>query len=213
MSLLHVVQPLLHTYGYPLIFVLLTVECAGLIAPGETVLLAAALFAAHGKMNIFAVVACAMAGGIAGNLIGYGIGRRFGRTLLVRHGHRIGLNARRQALGRYLFAHHGGKVVFFSRFTALLRSFAGVMAGTNAMPFRAFLLWTVLGGIVWPSVHGFGAYALGNAAKKLSTPVSFTLGTTAVVALLLAIRLAKRNEHRMTEAALRWERGHASAGG
>jgi membrane protein DedA with SNARE-associated domain len=203
---MHGIAHLLHHYGPALIFGVLTLECAGVILPGETVLITASLYASHGHISILLVVGLASSGAIAGNLLGYGIGRYLGETVLVRHGPRIGLTARRLALGRYLFARHGGKMVFFSRFAAVLRSFAALLAGANLMAWRPFLLWTVVGGIVWPCLIGFSVFLLGNAAKNLSGPASVVFGVTAAGAIVTALILAKRNEGRLTEAALRWER-------
>jgi membrane protein DedA with SNARE-associated domain len=196
---------LLHLYGYPLIIGMIALECAGLLVPGETVLLAASLFASHGHLNIFLVVASACLGAVIGNLAGYGLGRLLGHTLLAHYGGRVGLTRPRLAVGRYLYALHGGKMVFFGRFGVILRSFSPVLAGANDMPARPFFWWTVAGGIAWPSIHGFGAYLLGNAAKRVSGPASFAFGITAVVAIALVIWFARRNEHHLTAAALRWE--------
>ena len=203
---MHTIAHLLHQFGPALIFGVIALECAGIILPGETVLITAALYASHGHISIFLVVGLAAAGAIAGNIVGYLIGRWLGETLLARHGWRIGLNNRRLALGRYMFARHGGKMVFFSRFAALLRSFAALLAGANMMRWRPFLLWSVVGGFAWPCVTGFGVFMLGNAAKRLSGPASIIFGLTAVAAILVALALAKRNEDRLTEAALNWER-------
>ena len=119
-------------------------------------------------------------GAILGNISGYAVGRLVGETVLARHGWRIGLNGRRLALGRYMFARHGGKMIFFSRFAALLRSFfSALLAGANMMKWRPFLLWSVVGGFAWPSLSGFGVFLLGNAAKRLSGPASIAFGITA----------------------------------
>jgi membrane protein DedA with SNARE-associated domain len=204
--MMHEIAHLLHQYGPVLIFAVIAVECAGVILPGETVLITASLYASHGHINIFLVVALAAAGAIAGNVAGYLLGRLLGETLLARHGWRVGLTARRLALGRYLFARHGGKMVFFSRFAAVLRSFAGLLAGANLMRWRYFLLWTVIGGIAWPATIGFAVFLLGNAAKRLSGPASIVFGVLAAGCILGAILLARRNEERLTEAALHWQR-------
>jgi membrane protein DedA with SNARE-associated domain len=77
------------------------------------------------------------------------------------------------------------------------------------MPWRSFLLWTVVGGIAWATTIGFGAFWLGNKAKQLTGTASlaFAAGTIALIALI--IYLARRNEHRLTEQALAWERASA----
>jgi membrane protein DedA with SNARE-associated domain len=203
---MHTIGHLLHQYSYALIFGIIALECAGIILPGETVLVTASLYAAHGHLNILLVLASAAAGATLGNVVGYTLGRLVGQRVLAQHGWRIGLNDRRLALGRYMFALHGGKMVFFSRFAAVLRSFTAVLAGANLMAWRPFLLWSVAGGIVWPCVTGSVVFALGNAARQLSGPASIVFGLVAAIVVLIALVLARRNEDRLTEAALHWER-------
>jgi membrane protein DedA with SNARE-associated domain len=196
---------LLHLYGYPVITVMLAIECAGILVPGETLMLAAALLASHGHMNIWLVVASAACGAVLGNVGGFAIGRTLGHTLIAKHGGRLGLTPNRMALGRYLFACHGGKMVFFGRFGTFLRSFCPVLAGANDMKWRPFLIWTLTGAVAWPAVHCFTVYLLGNAAKRLSGPASIAFGITALIAIVTVLWLAKRNETRLTQAALRWQ--------
>ena len=208
--MMHTMMHLLHQYSYALIFGVITLECAGIILPGETVLITAALYASHGHLSIVLVLASAAAGAMLGNLIGYSIGRLVGQRVLASHGWRIGLTDRRLTLGRYMFALHGGKMIFFGRFAAILRSFAALLAGANLMPIRPFLLWSLAGAIAWPSVTGLVVFALGNAARRLSGPAGIVFGLVAASVILVALILARRNEDRLTEAALRWER-HGSA--
>ncbi len=205
LTMLHFFQHMLHQYGYGVITLSLMLECSGVAAPGEIVLLAASLAASHGHLNIYLVVAYACLGAILGNFVGYTIGRKLGHALIVRYGPTIGLTPRRQAVGRFLFARHGGKVVFLGRFTAFLRPFAALLAGANDMPLRPFAVWTVAGGIAWPCLHGFTTYALGNYAKQFSGPVTLVFSTVVLIGLGLMIYLARRNEHRLEAAALRWQ--------
>ncbi len=209
--MIHTLQHLLHAYGYPVLIGLVALECAGLLVPGETMMVAASLLAAHGHLNIYLVLLSAGAGGIIGNVAGYFIGRAVGHRLLARHGWRIGLTARRLSLGRYLFARHGGKVIFFSRFISVLRSFAAPLAGANDMPWRPFLAFTVAGAIAWPATYGFAAFWLGSAVKRLSGPASVAFGAVVVLAIVLVIIFARRHESQLTEAALRWETHHENA--
>jgi membrane protein DedA with SNARE-associated domain len=86
--------------------------------------------------------------------LGFWVGRTFGQRLLARWGHLIGLDERKLKLGQYLFMQHGGKIVFFGRFVALLRAFAAILAGVNRLsPFR-FFMWNAAGGIVWALTRG-----------------------------------------------------------
>jgi membrane protein DedA with SNARE-associated domain len=102
-----------------------------------------------------------------------------------------------------LFRKYGGGVVFIGRFVAFLRTFAAVLAGANRMPWHTFLLWNSLGGIAWTSLYGFGAYSLGDAAKRISGPAGLGLAVIGGVTLLAAIIFVKRNERRLMEDARR----------
>jgi membrane protein DedA with SNARE-associated domain len=201
----HFFRHLLHDYGYGAITLSLMIECAGVPAPGELVLLTASLAASRGHFNIYLVVAYASLGAILGNALGYTIGRKLGHALIVRYGPRVGLTPSRQAVGRFLFARHGGKVVFLGRFTAFLRPFAALLAGANQMPRRPFAIYTIAGGIAWPCLHGFGTYALGTLAQKFSGTVTLVFSTVVLIGLGLMIYLARRNEHKLEAAALRWQ--------
>jgi membrane protein DedA with SNARE-associated domain len=202
---MHHLDHLLHIYGYPVITVMLTLECAGILVPGETLMLAASLLASHGHLSIWRVIVAAAAGAALGNTGGYVIGRVLGHQLVGKYGNRIGLTPARMALGRYLFACHGGKMLFFGRFAAILRSFCPVLAGANDMRWRPFLIWTVAGAIAWPSIYCSTVFWLGSAAKRLSGPANIAFGVTALIAIVVVLWLAKRNETRLTQAALRWE--------
>ena len=201
---------MVHAYGYPAITGMIALECAGLIVPGETLMLAAAYMASRGHLSIWLVILAAAGGAIIGNAIGFGIGKWLGHRVLARYGARIGLTSRRLALGRYLFACHGGKMVFFGRFGTGLRSFTAVLAGANDMPTRPFVVWSIAGAIAWPSLHCLTVFLMGRAAERLSGPASIAFGATALGAIVMVLWLAKRSEDRLTEAALRWQH-HESA--
>ncbi len=98
-----------------------------------------------------------------GDNFGYLIGRWAGIPLLRGIGTHVGLTDRRLDLSRYLFKTQGGKVVFVGRFIAILRTFVALFAGANHMEWKTFLLWNAVGGVVWATLYGGGAYLLGNA--------------------------------------------------
>jgi membrane protein DedA with SNARE-associated domain len=163
---------LIATYGYALVAVIVGLESMGLPVPGETTLVTAAIYAGttH-RLSITFIVVAAIAGAIAGDNIGYAIGRRFGYRLLLRYGHRLRMNAPRIKLGQFLFDRHGGKVVFFGRFIAVLRTLAAVLAGANVMPWRRFLFFNAAGGVVWATAYGMAAYVLGGQFERVRGPL------------------------------------------
>ena len=203
---MHFAHHLIHQYGASVISLAVGVECAGLLFPGETIFFGAAIYASTtGRLSIVSVILAAIVGAILGNIVGFIIGRQIGGPVLARHGWRVGLTARRLALGRYLFREHGGKVVFFCRFLSVLRSFNALLAGASCMRWAPFLGWTVAGGIAWPCVHGLFAYILGDAASRLSGRFQVVLAVVTVGVVLWVLRFVKRNETRLEEIAMRSE--------
>jgi membrane protein DedA with SNARE-associated domain len=177
------VDHLVQTFGYPLLFVLVMSEAGGVPIPGETALIAAAILASQGKLQIELVIAFAAAAAIIGDNLGYVIGRKGGRWLLKRPGifHRQRLQV--LAVGEPFFARHGPKAVFFGRFVLGLRVWASWLAGATRMHWRAFVMWNALGGICWASAIGLIAYFVGHSAS--STVEAF--GLYGLAAVLLAI--------------------------
>ena len=149
------------------------------------------------------MIVAAACGAILGDNIGFWIGREGGYRLVRRYGHYIGLDERKLKLGLYLFRQHGGKVVFFGRFVAVLRAFAAFLAGTNRMPWPRFFLFNALGGIVWASLYGTGGYLLGNNIHRLTGPVGRITIVLAVLLIFVLLVIVRRNEHRLEEEAER----------
>ena len=129
-----VLDDLLTNFGYLAVFATIAIESLGIPAPGETMLVTAAVYAgATGNLLIEGVIVAAAAGAIIGDNIGYAIGRRGGFRLLLRHGHKLRIKESHLKIARYVFERHGGKVVFFGRFIAILRTYAAFLAGVAHM--------------------------------------------------------------------------------
>src|SRR5215813_7873090 len=169
------VKQLIATYGLIVVGVIVGLESMGLPVPGESELVAAALYTSQHEHHIAGVVAAAAMGAIVGDNIGYWIGREFGYRLLLRYGSAIGLSTSKIKLGQYLFLRHGGKVVFFGRFVAVLRVIAALLAGVNRMEWHRFLFANAAGAILWAGAVGFAAYAFGRAILDVGKPIGIAL--------------------------------------
>jgi membrane protein DedA with SNARE-associated domain len=144
---------LISHYGYAAVGVVIGLESMGIPLPGETMLVLAAIYAAtHSDLQISGVIGAAALGAILGDNVGYWLGREFGYPLLLRYGRYLGVSETRIKLGQYLFLRHGGKVVFFGRFIAVLRVLAAFLAGVNRMEWKSFLIANATGGVVWSTV-------------------------------------------------------------
>jgi len=197
-------MPLIREHGVLVVGVVTMLESMGVPLPGESLVIAGALYAAttH-EIGIVSWVAAAAIGAVLGDNLGYLIGHEVGLRLIRRYGRHIGLTEARIKLGRYLFQRHGSKVVFFGRFIALLRTFTALLAGANAMEWRRFLLFNALGGTAWASLYGFGAYFLGQQVEQLEGPLAIALGIVTAIAIGAVIIVLHREEGRLQEAASR----------
>jgi len=189
------IEHLISHYGYAAIAGVVGLESMGLPLPGETMLVVSAIYAGtHSDLHIAGVIGAAALGAILGDNVGYWLGREFGYPLLLRYGRYVGLAETRIKLGQYLFLRHGGKVVFFGRFIALLRVLAAFLAGVNRMEWKTFLAANAAGGVLWSLVYGLGAYLFGAALFHAHRPVTIALVIVGLVILAVAFRYVRGHE-------------------
>jgi membrane protein DedA with SNARE-associated domain len=168
---------------YVLVGVVIGLESLGIPLPGEIVLVSSALLASqHGEIDPLVLGACASAGAIIGDSIGYAIGRKGGRPLLTRLGGRFPRHFSEQhiATAERSFEKWGMWAVFFGRFVALLRIFAGPLAGVLRMPYWKFAIANILGGILWAGGTAAVVYYVGVVAEAWLKRFSW-LGLVAAV--------------------------------
>jgi len=153
----------------------------------------AAAFAGQGTLDLFGVIAAATAAAIFGDNCGYWVGREFGFPLLARVAPVLRLEEGKLKVAQYLFLQHGGKIVFFGRFVAILRTFAAFLSGVNKLPWERFLIFNAAGGVIWASVFGVGGYMLGKAFEHYARPVGIAALACAVVGAYLASKFIARH--------------------
>lgn len=194
----HIVTDLVMRFGYIAVFLLIFFECAGIPLPGEFTLVSAAVFVGttH-RLEISYVIAAAAAGAVLGGNFGFWIGRRYGFALLHSYGHYVHLTERRLKIGQWLFRKYGGGIIFFGRFTALLRAYVALLAGANKYPSHHFFVWNTSGGVVWALVYGAGGFFLGHSIKYVAVPVSVALLTVTIIAIIGLWLVFKKHEGRL----------------
>ena len=185
------------SYGYIAVFIVVGLESAGVPMPGETALVTAAIFAGQGTLDIKWVIASAVLAAVLGDNAGYWVGREFGFPIVLKYGRYIRLDEGRLKLGQYLFQRHGGKIVFFGRFVAVLRAFAALLAGINRLEWPRFFMFNALGAIVWASIFGLGGYFLGHAFEHYAKPVGIAALICAIVGGVAASRFIAHHERRL----------------
>ncbi len=191
-------------YGYGVVGVVVMLESMGLPLPAESLLITGAIFCAttH-KLQIEGIIIAGVTGAIMGDNLGYLIGHRLGLGILRKHGPRFGLTPERLLLGRYVFLKHGGPVIFFGRFVAILRMFVAILAGANRMPWHTFLFYNALGGMFWAGGYTLCAYLLGSEIAKLSGWLAAGFGAATLVVIGVLFVFIKHNEKRLTEEAMK----------
>jgi len=202
--LTHYIAHLVHDYGLIVVAVVIGFESVGLPFPGETVLILAGIFAGtKHDLNIASVIVTAAIAAIAGQTIGYVVGREFGYRLLLRYGPYMKITEGRIKLGEYLFLRHGTKIIFIGRFVPVLRSLAGILAGANRMPWPQFMLANVAGAFAWSGIFGFAAYMLGHQVEHLAGPLVIVVGIAALIVLAIGANFVGRHEAQLVAEAER----------
>lgn len=139
----------------------------GFVFPGEIALIIGGVVASQGRVSVVAVLVAGILGAVAGDQVGYLVGRRYGRRVLD------------GALGRFVKADHldraetyvaerGGRAVFFGRFTASLRVVVPGMAGMSHLPWRRFTAYNLAGGALWAAAAVLLGYLGGGSVQHLA---------------------------------------------
>jgi membrane protein DedA with SNARE-associated domain len=156
------VEPILASYGYLAVAAFVLLEDFGVPLPGETILIAGAVYAGAGRLNIVALAVIAVVAAIVGDNIGYLIGRLGGRQLALRWGRYIFLTERRLSKAERFFDSHGGKVVTVARFIEGLRQANGIIAGISEMHWARFVAFNALGAALWVALWVSVGYVAGQ---------------------------------------------------
>jgi membrane protein DedA with SNARE-associated domain len=189
-------EPTLRHYGYLAVAGVLLLENIGLPVPGETMLIAASLYAATGQLNIVLVGVIAVLASTAGSAIGYAIGVYGGRPLADRYGKYVFLTAERLDKTEEFFKRRGPLVVLLGRFVEGVRQAAGVIAGISGMKFPRFLLFTLIGAILWVATWSTVGELAGDHITTISHYATYVAEGLGVIAILLIVRAVLRSRHK-----------------
>jgi membrane protein DedA with SNARE-associated domain len=193
---MHSVAHLVHAYGLLVIAGFIGIEALGIPLPGETTLIVGAVIAGRThELNIVGVIVVAALASIAGRVIGYAIGARFGYWLLLRYGSYVRITEPRIKLGEYLFLRYGSAIIIIAQFVPFLRPIAGILAGANRMPWHNFLVASTIGAALWAAFFGIGAYWFGREFAHLAESWWFLRGPSGwvvfgIAAVIIVIAVA-----------------------
>ncbi|GEK01710.1 DedA family protein [Streptomyces sp. 1-11] len=197
------IAPILDHWGYWAVGGVIFVEDFGVPAPGETILIAAAVYAGAGQLNIFAVVAIGVFAAVLGDNVGYLIGRTGGHALVQRYGKYVFLPPERYEKAEKFFARHGGKVVTIARFIEGLRQLNGIIAGSAEMPWPRFVAFNTLGALLWVGLWAGVGYFAGDHITTIYTEVNrystYVLIALGVLIVAFVVRAVVRRRRRTAD--------------
>jgi len=178
-------------FGYPALALLVLLEGIGIPTPAVSVVVAASVLAGQGSLSLPAVVAVTLLAAVAGDNLGYLLGRRAGRPAILRWGRRAGLTEPRLTRADDFLARRGRNIIVVARFVDGLRQTNGLIAGALGMPWVQYAVRDGIGGALWTAMWvSIGAFAGGNLGhvrhflERYETPAALTLGAVAVLLLL-----------------------------
>jgi membrane protein DedA with SNARE-associated domain len=168
--------------GYAALGAIILGESAGLPIPGETALITAGGLVAAGQLSLPLVILVATLAAITGDTVGYWLGRRGGRALLLRDG--FGAVHRRHAVSRAdrYFARYGAATVFFGRWVPGVRIVVAVMAGASRMPWPRFAVANAAGACAWATTVATLAMLVGPTGSTLIAVGGLALGAITLAA-------------------------------
>ncbi len=137
----------------------------GFFLPGDSLLVVSGLFAAAGKLNVWLVMLAFFLGSVIGDSTGYWTGRWMGKTLFNREDSWIFKPSRVQKAHTF-FEKYGVKTVILARFVPIVRTFAPIVVGAAEMPYRQFLPFSIIGGLLWIASMVLAGYFLGGVIER-----------------------------------------------
>jgi membrane protein DedA with SNARE-associated domain/membrane-associated phospholipid phosphatase len=187
------VLSLIEHYGYLVVFFGVMLESTGVPLPGETILLASGFLAQQGHLDVGDAILFGILGAVAGDQIGYWVGREGGRPFVLRWGRYVRITPERLERAERFFARHGGKAVFLARFFAGLRVFGALVAGISRMRWGIFVVYNALGGALWATAVVLVGYLVGGSLGLVQRRLGrATLMLAALLAVVVGFYLAYR---------------------
>jgi membrane protein DedA with SNARE-associated domain len=146
------------------------IEDFGVPVPGEAILIAAAVYAGAGRLNVLAVGVIGFVAAVVGDNIGFAIGHYGGRALVLRWGRYVRLTGERLDKAEIFFQRHGAWIITIARFIEVLRQANGIVAGTTGLRWRRFLAFNALGAALWVGTWVSLGYLAGKPHRPTDKP-------------------------------------------
>ena len=184
--------PLNH-YGLWAVLLFVLIEDFGIPVPGETILIAASVYAGAGRINVVAVAAVGFVAAVIGDNIGFAIGHFGGRALALRWGRYVFLTEERLDKAASFFDRHGAWIITVARFVEGLRQANGIVAGITGMRWLRFLIFNALGAALWVGTWVSIGYLAGSHIGSIYSYITRYSYYALIVAGLVVVALIARH--------------------
>jgi len=155
----------------------------GFFLPGDSLLVTAGLLASQGHIDVYLLGALLSVAAIVGDSVGYTIGKASGPRLFAKE-NSILFNKKHLMKAHAFYELHGGKTIVLARFIPIIRTFAPVVAGMAQMDYRRFVIYNVLGGLLWVWSMLFTGYFLGRFVPGISDHIEIVILVIIVLSIL-----------------------------
>ena len=184
--------PLNH-YGLWAVLLFVLIEDFGIPVPGETILIAASVYAGAGRINVVAVAAVGFVAAVIGDNIGFALGHFGGRALALRWGRYVFLTEERLDKAAGFFDRHGAWIITVARFVEGLRQANGIVAGISGMQWLRFLVFNALGAALWVGTWVSVGYLAGSHIDTIYSYITRYSYYALIVAGLVVVALIARH--------------------
>jgi membrane-associated protein len=185
--------------GYVVLFAIVFAESGlffGFFLPGDSLLLTAGLFAYKGHLDLRILLPTLFVAAVLGDNVGYWFGRKVGPPLFKRE-ESLFFKPRNLLAARAFYEKHGGKTIILARFMPFIRTFAPIVAGAVHMEWRRFMIFNLVGAVVWAIGLTLAGWSLGRLFPPDVLDKYFTLIILAVIVIsVLPTALHVWKEHR-----------------
>ncbi len=193
---------LVNTFGLIGLVIIVFAECGlliGFFLPGDSLLFTAGLLSANGfaGLPLWALLVVTPLAAIAGNLVGYWIGRRAGPAVFKRPDSRL-FRAEYVQRSAAFFEKYGARTIVYARFVPIVRTFATVMAGASRMNYRVYVIYSIIGGLLWGIVVILMGYWLGQVQFVRDHIELILIGIIAVSLLPVVFELLRARRSKPT---------------
>jgi membrane-associated protein len=191
------VKGLIEWGGTALVCTIVFVETGffvGFFLPGDSLLVTAGVFAYTGHLHLAELLILVPLCAIAGDQIGYWIGRKAGQALYRREDSLV-FRKRHLERAHAFYEKYGGKTVILARFVPIVRTFCPPVAGAAGMPYRRYIAFDVVGGLLWGGGMILVGYTLGSVVPNIDQRIHYVISAVIVVSLIPAVIGVLRSRH------------------